>query len=859
MTSILQDIRYGIQMMLKHPGFTAVAVLTIALGVGANTALFSVVDAVLLKKLPVTKPDQLILFNASWDRERFGVGGFVGSNRRDPVTGLTVGTSFPLQTLARLREQTKDPQSVVSEVFAFSPVDINLNTGTQAEVANGQAVSGNYYLALGVPAFLGRTITDADDRPGATPVAVFSHRFWSTRFGGDRSIVGKQVNINNVAFTVAGVTPPGFEGAMQVGSTQDVSIPISWEPQISPERSMSKGAGMWWLRLMGRLKPDATAEQAQAMFAGPFLQSVIEHRAARQSHVQTSLRALEPNDYPRLGVQPGAQGEMNTRAYLNKPLRLLFGVVVLVLLIACANVANLLLVRASSRRKEIAVRVALGASRGRLVRQLLTESVLLSVVGGGLGILFALWIKNGLLVVTDWGGREMAGLNVQLDPRVLTFTLGLSLITGIVFGIVPALRATRLDLTPTLKDSGRGSSVIGRSLLSRSLVVVQVTLSVLLLIGAGLLIRTLQKLHSVDTGFNANNLLLFNVDPSLIGYKEDKLASLYQQMFTRLEAVPGLQAVTFSRHALLSGGGTNSSVFLPGVNGPDGKPIDSGEAYIHNVRENFLKTMEIPLLMGRDLTPQDDGHAPQVAVVNQAFVRSYLHDESPIGKRFSFEPDQPGQIEIVGLAKDAKYTSQRDDTPPTIYQSWQQSLDFMGSATFEVRTKSDPASTVASIRQAVKEVDANLPLSNIKTQIEQADDSLAMERMFAKLLTLFGLVAQQLAAIGLYGVMAYSVSQRTQEIGIRMALGADRGNVLKMVLKQGMILTAIGVALGLIAAYVLTKYLESLTSMLFGVEPRDPFTFVVIGVLLTSVALVACLIPARRATKVDPLEALRYE
>jgi len=545
---------------------------------------------------------------------------------------------------------------------------------------------------------------------------------------------------------------------------------------------------------------------------------------------------------------------MNTRKGLNKPLRLLLGVVVLVLLIACANVANLLLVRAASRRKEIAVRVALGASRWRLIRQLLTESVLLAVVGGGLGVLFALWIKNGLL----WG-REMSGLNVQLDPRVLTFTLGLSVLTGIVFGIIPAFRATNLDLTPALKDTGRSSSAIGRSWLTRSLVVVQVTISVLLLIGAGLLIRTLQNLHHVETGFNANNLLLFSVDPNLIGYKDEKLAEFYRQMFARLETVPGVRSVTCSQHRLLSGGGTNSSVFFPGVKGPDGKPADSGDVYIHSVRENFLQTMEIPLLMGRNLTPQDDAKAPQVAVVNQKFANTYFHGENPIGKRFSFEPNKPGEIEIVGLARDAKYTSQRDDTPPTAYQSYQQLLGQMGSSNFEVRTAGDPSAIVSSIRQAVREVDANLPLSNIKTQIEQADETLAMERMFAKLLTLFGLVAQQLAAIGLYGVVAYSVSQRTQEFGIRMALGANRGDVLRMVLKQGMVLTVIGVALGVIAAFALTKYLESLTSMLFGVEPRDPFTFAAIAGFLIVVALVACLVPARRATNINPLDALRYE
>jgi predicted permease len=373
------------------------------------------------------------------------------------------------------------------------------------------------------------------------------------------------------------------------------------------------------------------------------------------------------------------------------------------------------------------------------------------------------------------------------------------------------------------------------------------------------LIRTLRNLQHVDAGFNTTNLLLFRVDPSLIGYKEEKLTALYQQLSYRIETVPGVRSATFSQHTLLSGSGTNSSVYIPGVIGPNGKPIDSGNAYIHSVRENFLQTMEIPLLRGRTLTSHDDAHAPRVALVNETFAKQFLHTEDPVGKRFSFDNEKPGEIEIVGLVRDAKYTSQRDDTPATVYETWTQVLDFMRSATFEVRTSGDPKALVAGIREAVRQVEPNLPVNNIKTQIEQVDESFSMERMFAKLLTLFGLVAQTLAAIGLYGVMAYSVSQRTQEIGIRMALGANRANVLRMMLRQGMILTVIGVVIGLIAAFVLTKYLDSLTTMLFGVQPRDPFTFAAIGVSLALVALVACLIPARRATKVDPLEALRYE
>ena len=848
------DLVYAVRVLLKKPAFTLVAVFTIALGIGANTALFSIVDAVLLKKLPVKDPDRLVLFKASWNSEKFGPGAFDGGNRINRATGLTIGTSFPLQTLTRLRQD----KSVVSDVCAFYPLELNLNAGGQAEVVQGGIVSGNYFSVLGVPAIVGRTITDADDNAAATPVAMLSHQLWTTRFGSDPSVVGRQVNINNVAFTVVGVTPAGFNGASDVGTTQDVAIPLAWEPQVMGAQSNLEGAGIWWLRLMGRLQPGATIEQAKATLAGPFQESVLEHRAGRQARLKTPLKNIEPKDLPRLEAFSGSQGEIDARNGYVKPLELLLGVVALVLLIACANVANLLLARASTRKKEIALRLALGASRWRLIRQLLTESVLLATAGGALGVLFALWIKDGLLIVTDWAGREMGGLNPTLDLRVLAFTLGLSVLTGLVFGIVPSLRATRFDLTPTLKDAARGSSVVGRSLLTRSLVVVQVSLSLLLLIGAGLVVRTLRNLQHVDTGFNATNLLLFDIDPSLVGYDENQRATLYERMFARLEAVPGVQAVTFSRHPLLAHRSTTSDVFVAGEVGPDGKPREA-EAKVHEIRENFLQTMEIPLLLGRYLNPQDDAHAPQVAIVNQAFAQAHFGSESPIGKRFSFDPDKPGEIEIVGLARDTKYTSQREDVRPTVYRSWRQVLQRMQSGTVEVRTGGDPAAFVAGIRAAMHDVDSNLPLSNIRTQIEQADQTLAMERMFAKLLTLFGVMAQALAAVGLYGVMAFTVAQRTQEIGIRMALGANRANVLAMILRQGMALTLIGIAVGLGAAYALTKYLESLTGLLFGVEPRDPWTFAAISGLLAVVALVACLVPARRATKVDPLVALRYE
>jgi predicted permease len=725
---------------------------------------------------------------------------------------------------------------------------------------------------LGVGALLGRTLTDEDDKASASSVAVLSHRYWQKRFGGNAAIIGKQINLNNVAFTVIGVTPPGFDGTMDIGSTQDVTIPIAWEPQLNadPQRSALYGAGVWWLRIMGRLKPGATVEQARAQLESVFQQSVVEHRTARQTQAQATggnaITALDPKDYPRLSLAPGGQGEMNSRAYYAPSLYLLLGVVGLVLLIACANVANLLLSRAASRQKEIGVRLALGASRWRLIRQLLTESVLLACLGGVLGVVFALWIKDGLLAVSDWGGNRMPALEPKLDWRVLGFTLGLSVLTGIVFGLAPAWRATKLDLTPTLKDSGRGSSAASRSLLSRGLVVMQVALSLLLLVGAGLFVRTLLNLQRVDPGFNTKNLLLFGIRPGLLGYNEEKLTQLYQRMAERLEAVPGVQMVTFSNMTLLAGGMSNRGVFLRSAltAQPDaeGRIKPNGTSHINAVRENFLAVMEVPLLAGRKLNAQDDARAPKVVIVNQAFANKYFPHENPIGKRFTFDPKKPDEIEIVGLAKDAKYAKQREDAPPTSYIPWQQALRGMSGATFELRTPGDPAALSAAIRQAVREVDENLPINNVRTQVEQADQTLALERLFAKLVTLFGLLAQQLASIGLFGVLAFAVSQRTHEIGIRMALGASRRDVLKLIVRQGMALSLIGVVLGLAGAYVLTKYLESwmrLSRMLYGIKPTDPTTYGVIAVLLTVVALIACYLPARRATKVDPMIALRRE
>jgi len=864
MQTLWQDLRYGARMLMKQKSVTAIAVLSLALGIGANTALFSIVDAMLLKLLPVKEPERLVLFQSLAPQE-FSPGGYSGNSRKDPATGMQRMTSFPYVSYQRMREQ----QGALSDIFAFSNVGLNVLAEGQAEVVSGQFATGNYHVGLGVQPLLGRLLMDDDDKVAANPVAVLSYRYWQKRFNGDAAVVGKQINLNNRAFTIIGVTPPGFDSTGQVGDTRDVTIPQALELQLNadPERSRNYGAGTWWLRIMGRLKPGATREEAQAQLGNAFQQSVIEHRTARNTHSLATggntISPLDPKLYPRLALASGAQGEMNSRESYAPSLYLLLGVVGTVLLIACANVANLLLSRAAGRQKEIGVRLALGASRGRLMRQLLTESLLLAAVGGALGLVFALWIKDGLLAVSDWGPKA---LEARLDWRVLGFTMALSLLTGIIFGLAPAWRATKVDLTPTLKDSGRSSSAASRSLLSRGLVVVQVALSLLLLVGAGLFVRTLLNLQRVDPGFNTNNLLLFDVTPGANGYKDERLIQVYERIAERLEALPGASKVTFANTAFLADS-TNSRGFylrsaLSAAPDANGRIKTTGNSNIVYGRENFLEAIEIPLLAGRSFNRRDDEKAPRVAVVNQTFANKYFSGENPVGKRFAFDAKKPDEYEIVGLAKDAKYATLREEIRPTMYLPYRYQLSWIPGANFQIRTTNDPNSAIAAVRQAVREVDENLPLSNLKTQVEQAGETLRMEKLFAKLVTLFGLLAQQLASIGLFGVLAYAVSQRTHEIGIRMALGASQTDVMKMIVKQGMALAVIGVLLGLGGAYVLTKYLESwmqLSKMLYGIKPTDPLTYGVMAVLLMIVALIACYIPARRATKVDPMIALRCE
>jgi predicted permease len=620
---------------------------------------------------------------------------------------------------------------------------------------------------------------------------------------------------------------------------------------------------MWWLHLMGRLKAGATVEQARESLKGTFQMLALE--AIPPPKAETDVTNLDAKDYPQLTARSGSRGMMESRERLSFRIYGLFIVVAIVLLIACANVANLLLARGATRAYEISLRLAVGAGRWRLIRQLLTESVLLSVLGGIAGVLFALWGMQGLMAISDRHTDFIpTEVDLRLNWRVLGFTFAVSLLTGILFGLAPALRATKADLSSVLRQSHQSTAYISR--LSKGLVVVQVALSLLLLIGAGLFIRTLHNLQQVKLGFNQENLLLFALDAQQGGYKDERLKEFYQQLFARLDYLPGVQSVTFARIPLISHYGWNTDILLPGET-----EKNSGQHIANRqlVRENYFSTMEIPLLAGRAFNPQDTAQAPKVAIVNQAFGRKFFPNDSVLGKRVT-DVDSKHELEIVGLVADTKYNSQRDEIEPLLYTNWQQEPDKIGGMNFALRAKGEPTQLTNAVRQAVQGLDTNLPLGDVTTQVIRSSETLGQERLFARLLTFFGVLALVLAVIGLSGVLAYSVAQRTNEIGIRMALGAQVSDVLRMVIWQGMKLVLLGLVVGAAGGYVLkrlatSKYVtledwqRQLGEQLYGVSATDPWTFGVIALLLTLVALAACYVPARRATKVDPLVALRYE
>jgi len=866
--TFVRDLVYGARMLRRSPIITTVAVLSLALGIGANTALFSVVDAVLLKTLPVDAPDRLVVFE--WQAGRsFRTNGMSGTSNVDVPPGMRGLSLFRYDVFERMEQaRTAASESPLSDLFAFGPIsELTAKVGDQPEIVNGQAVSAGYYAGLRVQPSLGRAITDEDDRSGAAPVVVLSNQFWQERFGANPEVIGQKLLLNKQSFTIIGVTPPAFAGTLQVNYQPAVTVPLAFEPLVSGQNSnlgTANEPGIWWLNLMGRLKAGATFEQARESLNGAFQSAALEAMPPPRKVDQLAPTQLDRRDYPRLLSESGSRGMPDVRKDYAPTIYGLFIVVGVVLLIACANLANLLLARASLRGPEISVRLAVGAGRWRLVRQLLTESLLLSSLGGSVGVFFAFCGKSVLLTLTDKEtGLLPSGVDLSLNWRVLLFTLVVSLLTGLLFGLAPAWRATSLDLTTALKHS-RTTGTVSR--LSKGLLVLQVALSFLLLVGAGLFIRTLYNLQRVNLGFNQENLLVFRLQPEHSGYKDERLFQFYHQLFTRLDHSPGVRAATFGRVELIANDNWFNDFLLPGETEETAAERDTMRQM---VRENYFATMEIPLLRGREFTTKDDQHVPNVAIVNQTFVHKFFSDQDALGKRVTFLENKH-DVEIVGVVADTKYENQREETQPLLYTPWQQEGAAIGEMHFVLRTAGEPTTLAATVRQVVHELDTNLPITEIGTQSARVQATLGQERLYARLLSFFGGVALVLASIGLFGVLAYSVSQRTKEIGIRMAFGAQVKNVLRLVILEGMKLVVLGLAVGALTWYALNRLLESqyfgpdtwqqrMAAQLYGVKATDSLTLIIIGFLLTMVALIACWLPARRAARVDPIVALRYE
>jgi len=831
------DFKYALRQFSKNPVFTAVVVLSLAFGIGANTAIFALVDALILKSLPVKDPESLVLFQ--WVPGREGgqplaiSGGQFGEKDTDPTTGQKIQQSFSLRTF----EGFRDEHAMLAEVFAVGRMDeINLNVDNLAEKGlSGQLVSGNYYRALGVPALRGRTLLPEDDRPGAAPVAVLSYLYWHRRFADDPAVIGKTLSVNRVAVTIVGVTPAGFVGTLLSAWPADITLPLALAPQVRADGADLNKPGSWWLNLMGRLKPGVTAEQAQASLQGSFQESArggISH----------------PDDPPRLRLSPGGKGRTEADLRYNaKTLAPLVGMVGLVLLTACANAANLLLARGASRRQEIAVRLALGASRGRIIRQLLMESLLLALAAAAMGLLVSHW-GLGLLSTLVSSAERTIFDQLTLDWRVLGFTMVSTLLTGIGFGLAPALRATRLNLNAEFQGGMRTLGRGARTRLNKALLIAQVGLAVVLLVVAGLFAQTESNLQAVNLGFNDTHLLLFSLNGAPLGYPKAQFARLHGNVAERITAVPGVRSVTFSGWPLVSfNGGERSNFSVAGISAPVGRP---NQVTWNQVGQNFFQTYEMPLLLGRGIIAADDASSLGIAVINQTLARKYFANENPIGRTI----DLQGSRVIVGVVHDAKETHLRAPIPPTVFIPFSQSP--LGQAHFAVRTAGAPRAMIGAVRNAVAEMDRNLPLGNARTGEEQMQWTLEGERICESVAVALGVLALLLVCVGLYGLMSYTVLRRTGEIGLRMALGAFPGRVLWMVLRESLMLVGMGVVLGLTTAAGVTRLISA---SFYGLSASDPATYAGVTMLLVVVAALACLIPARSAARIDPVIALRAE
>jgi predicted permease len=844
-----QDLRFSLRMLRKSPGFTTVAVLTLALGIGANTAIFSLIDAALLRSLPVRDPQRLVVFQ--WTAHK--PPNTKGEYRYMPCPPVSATGEHGCSFSYPMFEQFRSLRDTFSDAIALGgDIGLNLRGNGPVRIVRGELVSGGFFETLGVEAAQGRLFRSSDDVVGAPPVAVLGYGYWLSAFGGDPGVVGKTVWLNNVPVTIVGVAAKEFPSVDPAGA-RPVWLPLSLQPQLGKDLngsmggdkpSLEAGDDNWWVFVVARLKPGITLAKAAAAAEALFHNDVLD----------TAKKLFKAEDSPRLVLLPAPRAFSQLRDRFSTPLTILMAAVGMVLLVACANVAGLMLARSSTRQREFAVRLALGAGRARISRQLLTETVLLSAAGGASGILLAYWSVQSLVVFMPRGGLWPSHLAAHLDVRVLAFTAAASVLTGILFGLAPAFRGMRVDLTPALKESA-GSCVSGASRgrqwnLGEALVVAQVVLSMLILTGAGLLVRTLQNLKSIDPGFDTRNVLLFAIDPTLNGYTDAQIHTLFSQLQERLEALPGVLSASYSFDPLLSGDLWSSNFKIEGE--------AQNTQYMTNalqVGPKFFETLHIPVLAGRTLNPKDFNSAPGSSwcptVVNEAFARKFFKKQNPLGRSIVGLGDKYSTCEIVGIVGDARYQTLRSETSPTVYVPQKE-----GSATFEVRTATNPEAIIPAVRSIVSQLDNNLPVFDVKTQSEQIEGSLFQERLIARLSSFFGGLSLLLACIGLYGLLSYEVSRKTREIGVRMALGARPSDVLRFIVRQGVGLSAIGAVLGILGALSVTRYLASL---LYGVRPFDPLTFLTVALLLGLVALAACYLPARRASRVDPITALRYE
>lgn len=833
-------------MMRKNPGFSVIAVASIALGIGANTAIFTLVDAVLLKMLPVRNPQQLSLVARPPDRPGNGWSYPDYAAARDHNTGFAGFIAYSALNPAG---------------FSSGP-----GQGSETVLARGLLVSGNYFHVLGVGPALGRVLNEEDDRaPGASPYIVLSYGFWQSRFASDPRVAGTTVRLNGYPFTVAGVSRQGFTG-VEVGIKPDFFIPIMMRTELTKNPNWNNRNNSW-LRVLGRLKPGASIPQLEAELYAAGV-------AAEAADRRTAINQRFVNSAHRVKILPGAQGQSFLRDRLSQPLAVLMIVVGVVLLIACANVASLLIARAAARRQEIAVRLAVGSGRARLVWQLLTESTLIGILGGIAGLGLAAIGVRVLVQFLPQNFFAPVELDVSPDMRVLMFTLAASLLTGALFGLVPALQSTKPDLVPALRQDAGSTGTRGGFRLRKGLVVTQVALSLLLLIGAGLFVRSLVNLQTADAGFRKEHLLLVDTSPDRAGYKGQRLRDYYERLRERAEALPGVRTATLARITPLGGSRWNDSIRIAGH---QPKPGDRLIVDQNAVGPRFFETLGIPVVLGRDFraednpafspTPPDvrapgaeltaeEKAGPRVAMVNESMVRKYFDGQNPTGRRFSFGDTYKAEesFEITGVVKDARYFGMRRETEPMIYQPiWRPGA---GTRTLCLRVDGDPEALTEAIRREVRALDSAVPLIRTRTIEQEIDNNLLQEKLVATLAGFFGVLALILASVGLYGVIAHSAARRTREIGIRMALGAERSSVLWLVLKEALILVAAGVAIGVPAALAVTKFADTL---LYGVGARDGVSIAAATLFLSAVAVLAGFLPARRASRLDPLQALRYD